>query len=188
MKTKIANTGRNLFLIAALLSISVLSFSQDKKLTRKERKEVEKAQLAWNFHIIDSLLSEKSFVLEADYLQNKYGDRVPVTSMINFIKIDGEKGVIQTGNDSYVGYNGLGGVTAEGNVNNWQINKNFKNMTYNVRFNIISNLGNYDVALNVNAANNATATITSLGPGKLSWVGHLVTLNNSRVFKGTTTY
>ena len=175
-------------MIAALLSISVLSFSQDKKLSRKERKEVEKTQLAMNFHIIDSLLAEKSFVLEADYLQDKYGLRIPVTSTINFIKVSKDEGVLQTGNSHYTGYNGLGGTTAVGSVGKWKINKDFKNMSYDVQFYIASNLGHYDVALKVNAANYATATITGLGPGKLSWVGHLVTLDNSRIFKGTTSY
>lgn len=188
MKANILKTGRYLFLLAALFSISVYSFSQDKKLSRKERKEVEKAQLARNFYIIDSLFAERSFVLEADYLQDKYGTRIPVTSTINFIKVNKDEGVLQTGNTQYVGYNGLGGTTAVGNVGKWKISKNFKNMSYNVQFYIASNLGHYDVALNVNAANYATATITGLGPGKLSWVGHLVTLDNSRVFKGTTSY
>ena len=177
MKANILKTGRYLFLLAALFSISVYSFSQDKKLSRKERKEVEKAQLARNFYIIDSL-----------FLQDKYGTRIPVTSTINFIKVNKDEGVLQTGNTQYVGYNGLGGTTAVGNVGKWKISKNFKNMSYNVQFYIASNLGHYDVALNVNAANYATATITGLGPGKLSWVGHLVTLDNSRVFKGTTSY
>ena len=179
---------RNLFILTGLFLIPALSYSQDDKLSRQERKVVGKAQLARNFYILDSLFSEKSFVLEADFLQNKYGDRVPVTSQINFIRVDGDKGVIQTGNNSYAGYNGVGGETAEGNISNWQIDKNLKQMTYNVRFSIISSLGHYDVGLFVNAANNATATITSLGPGKLSWIGHLATVNNSRVFKGMTTY
>ncbi len=188
MKTNIIKTGRDLFLVTLLMSLSVLTYAQDRKLSRKERKEVEKAELAWNFHVIDSLLNEKSFVLEADYLQNKYGSRVPVVSMINFIKVNRDKGILQTGNNYYSGYNGLGGETAEGNVGSWKIHKNLKNMSYLVQFNITTNLGHYDVSLNVNAANHATATISGLGPEKLSWVGHLVTIDNSRVFKGTTSY
>ena len=188
MKTNIIQTGRGLLLMTLLVSLSALTYAQDRKLSRKERKEIEKAQLQRNFYVIDSLLTERSFVLEADYLQDTYGTRVPVTSNINFIKVDRDKGVLQTGNTMYVGYNGLGGTTAEGSVGKWKINKDFRNMSYNVQFYISSNLGHYDVSLSVNAANYATATITGLGPGKLSWVGHLVTVDNSRAFKGMTSY
>jgi hypothetical protein len=41
--------------------------------------------------------------------------------------------------------------------------------------------------MTVSADNNAIATITGLGPGRLTWEGCLVTINNSRVFKGKNT-
>jgi len=185
MKTKILKTGRNLFLVTALISISVLVNAQDIKLNRQERKEVEKADLAWNFYVLDSLFNTKSFVLEADYLQDKYGFRVPVPQNLNFIKVNDARGIIQTGNSFSMGSNGVGGVTAEGSLRYWKINKNDKRMSYTVRFNLATNIGFFDVFLSVNAANNAQATISGLGPGKLTWVGHIVTVDNSRVFKGT---
>jgi len=75
-------------LVFGFILISLNSNSQDVKLSRQERKEVRKAQMALNFHILDSLLNAKSFVLEADYLQNGYGFRIPVISSLNFIKVD----------------------------------------------------------------------------------------------------
>jgi hypothetical protein len=187
MKTNIIKTTWNLFLVAVLLTSSVLVNAQDIKLSRRERKEVEKANLEWNFHILDSLLNAKSFVLEADYLQDKYGMRVPVLQSLNFIKVNATNGVLQTGNNYSMGLNGVGGVTAEGSLGSWKISKDFKRMSYVVQFYISTNIGHYDVTLNVNAANNAQATITGLGPGRLTWVGHLVTLDNTRVFKGSIT-
>lgn len=184
MKASILKTGRNLFLATVLLSFAFPASSQDIKLSRQERKEVEKAQLAWNFHILDSLLNAKRFVLEADYLQDRYGMRIPVAQNLNFIKVNDPDGVLQTGNNFSMGPNGVGGVTAEGPLGSWKIFKDFKRMSYVVRFSISSNIGHYDVVLDVNAANYAQATITGLGPGKLTWVGHLVTVDNSRVFKG----
>jgi len=174
----------NLFLIFGLFWVSLNSNSQDTKLSRQELKEVQKAQNAANFYILDSLLNSKSFVLEADYLQNEYGERVPVVSTLNFIKLDKSRGVLQTGSDFIRGSNGVGGVTAEGNLGGWKVDKDTKRYTHRLQFNLLTNIGNFDVFMTVTSDNYATATITGSGPGKLTWVGHLTTINNSRVFKG----
>jgi len=174
----------NLFFVLGFFLISLFSNSQDIKLTRQERKEVRKAQLDANFNILDSLLNAKNFVLEADYLQNNFGVRIPVLSTLNFIKIGGSKGVLQTGSALSMGYNNVGGVTAEGNIGAWEINKNIKKLSYTLHFSLLTQIGHYDVFMMVNSDNNASATITGLGPGQLTWVGHLETIDNSRIFKG----
>jgi hypothetical protein len=177
----------SLFLVTALFCNAFVMYSQDAKLSRQERKEVRKAAMTANFNILDSLLNAKSFVLVADYLRNTYGNVVPVVPSLNFIRVSNTKGVLQTGANDGMGYNGVGGVTAEGNLAGYKIYKDFKNMTYTLRFNLTTNIGIYDVLMTVNAANNASATITGLGPGNLTWQGHLETINNSRVFKGFNT-
>lgn len=183
MKLNIAG----LFLVLGLLLISSYSNAQDFKLTRKERKEVRKAQMDANFYILDSLLNERNFVLEADFLQDKYGMRLPVISNVNFLKVNQSSSVLQTGTVSGFGYNGVGGVTAEGKIGSWNIHKNVKDLTYTLHFSVMTQIGSYDVILTVNSENNASATVTGLWPGKLTWVGHLYTLDNSRVFKGQNT-
>lgn len=183
MKTYMAS----LFLvILGFPGLTSYSYSQDIKLTRQERKEVKKAQLMANYYALDSLLNERAFVLEADYLQNRYGERILVSSNLNFIKVTGSNGILQTGSYSGFGYNGVGGVTAEGSIGNWKIYKNPKKLSYTVQFSIQSNIGHYDIIMNVNANTSASATISGLGPGNLTWEGHLVMLRNSRVFKGQT--
>jgi hypothetical protein len=174
-------------LLFCLLSFSINGNSQDTKLTRQERKEVRKAQMTENFYILDSLLNSRRFVLEADYLKNQYGDMVAVTSMLNFIKVNGSKGVLQTGSNLRIGSNGVGGATAEGTIGLWEIKRNVKNLTYTLRFNLLTNIGNYDVLLTVSSDNRASATISGSTPGKLTWDGHLKTIDNSRVFKGQNT-
>jgi hypothetical protein len=186
MKTFKVKTA-NLFLIFGLLLISLNGNAQDNKLTKQEKKEVKKAQMAANFTILDSLLNVKKYVLEADYLIDRYGQRVIVTSNLNFIKVNDANSVLQTGSNYSQGTNGVGGVTAEGSISKYEITKDQKHLSYDVRFTIMSNLGIYDVFMTVNADNHAVATITGLGPGKLSWEGHLSTIDNSRVFKGMNT-
>jgi hypothetical protein len=187
MKTMKMKTVSLLWVLGFLL-ISIIGNSQNPKLSRQEKKEVRKAQLDANFYILDSLLKAQSFVLEADFLQNSYGYRIPVVSNLSFVKVDGSKGILQTGSDSNIGYNGVGGVTAEGSVGNWKIFTDYKHQSYRLQFNLNSIIGIYDISMTVSADNNATATISGLGPGKLTWQGHLATVDNSRVFKGQETY
>jgi len=177
----------SLFWILGFFLITLNSNSQDIKLSRQERKEVRKAQMAANFYVLDSLLNSKSFVLEADYLQNGYGYRVPVVSGLNFIKVDELKGILQTGSDFRIGYNGVGGVTAEGSIGSWKIGKNLKALSHTIQFSLLTQIGYYDVFMIVSSDNHATATIRGSGRGQLTWDGHLETINNSRVFKGHNT-
>lgn len=183
MRYKIAGA----FLLLGLLAVTSEANSQEAKLTRQELKEVRKAQLAANYQILDSLLNKRMFVLEAEYLANKYGDKIVVTPNLNFIKLDKQTGILQTGTPYGAGFNGVGGVTAEGTLGKWQVIKDPKRMNYTVRFNLLTNIGNYDVLMIVSADANARATISGLGPGKLTWEGRLETIANSRVFKGRNT-
>lgn len=186
MKT-IRNKMVSLFLLLGLLGLTSVSYSQNVKLTRQERKEVKKAQLTANYYILDSLLKARTFVLQADYLESKYGDRISVLPDLNFIKVYETNGILQTGSVFGVGYNGVGGVTAEGPIGTWTVYKNDKELSYTVRFSLLTNIGNYDVVMNVSSNTRASATITGLGPGRLTWSGHLGTIGNTRVFKGQNT-
>jgi hypothetical protein len=176
-----------LLVLSGLFGHSICGISQDVKPDKQERKEAKKAQMTANFYVLDSLLRSGRFVLEADFLQNKYGSRVSVPPMLNFIRVDGPKGVLQTGSDTRQGYNGVGGVTAEGSIVDYKITNDKKHLSTTVTFNLVSTLGNFDIFLTVSADNNATATISGSTSGRLTWDGHLVTLSNSRVFKGYNT-
>ncbi len=187
MKTFNRNTAITLLMLA-FFGISLTGNSQEKKMTRQERKEARQAELTTNFNILDSLLTEKKFVLEADYLSDQYGNITQVPSNTNFIRVNSTDGVLQTGWYSGMGYNGLGGVTTEGSIQSWKLYQDSKRLNYNLQFSLNTTLGIYDVSMNVGADNNVYATISGLWPGKLIYKGHLATLDNSRVFKGTTTY
>ena len=183
MKTSILNL-KKLFLAIGLLFISVYSNSQDGKLSREEKKEAKRDKDFYNFQVIDSMLLNKRFILEADFLENKYGDRSPVMSNVNFILVDSLRAVLQTGSNSLYGSNGVGGATAEGTVSRLKITKNLKNLSFTIWFTITSQIGIYDVAMTINSDKQARATISGTTPGKLTYVGRVVEINNSGVFKG----
>ena len=173
-----------LFLAVGLFLISHDGYSQEVKFNKQERKEAREMVRYANFHLLDSLLESKRFVLEADYLQNQYGDRIIVTPLLNFIKVNSSDIVLQTGTSIERGFNGVGGVTAEGRVGTYEVIRNLKNLSYYLKFTVLSNLGPYDVSITVNSDNRARATISGLSRGKLIYEGRLVTLENSRVYKG----
>ena len=87
MKTSIFKL-ENLFLIIGLFLVSFNSNSQDNRMSRQEQKEARRDKQYFNFQVLDTILKNKSFVLEADFLENEYGNRRPVLSDLNFIKVD----------------------------------------------------------------------------------------------------
>jgi hypothetical protein len=183
MKTSI-NKLEYAFLTIVFLLVAFKSYSQDDKLTRQEKKAAQKEQQYINYQVLDSMIKNKSFVLEADFLENGFGGRRPVMSNINFIMVDSLKAVLQTGNDNRMGYNGVGGVTAEGQISNMKVTKNQKSLSFFLRFTVSTQVGFYDVAMNIYSTNFARAEITGLTAGKLIYDGRIQTLYNSRVYKG----
>ena len=177
-----------LFLVSGLILITYFSYGQEAKLTKEQKKEIRKKELEARYTTLDSLLASRRFVLAADFLQGRSGERIIVTSTLNFVKVNGETGTLQVGANSGIGYNGLGGVTAEGSIAGWVLEKNSRNHTISVRFNISSAIGHYDVLMIVSASNSTSATISGLSAGSLTWTGHLESLNKSRVFQGQTNY
>jgi hypothetical protein len=183
MKTSIFKL-ESLFLAIGLFLISFSSNSQDNKLSRQEQKEARRDKQYFNFQVLDTILKNKSFVLEADFLENEFGNRRPVLSDLNFIKVDSSDVVLQTGSNYNMGFNGVGGATAEGNINNMKIVKNLKNLTFYLQFSVLTNIGIYYVSMTINSDCAARATITGLTRGKLVYDGRIKTIESSGFYKG----
>jgi hypothetical protein len=174
-----------------LLGLGLIPYNvnaQNVKLTRQEKKEIELAEMNANFYAIDTLLARKTFVLEADYLQNQNGNKIPVTSILNFIKVDSTKATLQTGDNNSTGYNGVGGTTAEGDLQSYKVTKDIKRLTHTVRFSVMTNVGIFDVLMFVGADSKARATITGLYGGNLTWEGQFRNLYDSHFFRGRESY
>ena len=175
-------------MIVLVLATSMSVVPQDSKPSKQSKKEAKRAKSVAEFQVLDSLLSSGRYVLEANYLQNKYGTMVSVPSSLNFISVDGPKGVLQTGADTRQGYNGVGGVTAEGNISDYEMRRDSKRLTVTITFQILTTLGNYDIFMNIAGDNIASATISGSTSGKLTWRGRIVSLDKSKVYKGHITY
>jgi len=183
------NMNIKFFIVCFALITSVTAVcAQSKKEAKKSRKEAEKVMLTANFYAQDTIINLREFVLEANYLQGRRGELISVSSNINFVKVLGEKGTLQTGANTAYGFNGLGGVTTEGTISNYKVSKNAKSLTHRVSFDMISSIGVFNIDMNIMANNTASATITSTSSMRVTWKGELVALFNTNIFKGQDTY
>ena len=131
------------------------------------------------------MLENKNFVLESDFLENRYGYRFPVSPNINFVKVEpGGEAVIQIGSNYRIGPNGVGGVTAKGKITKWEVTENQKNKTFNVVMYVLTPVGNYDLYFNIMPGGQATARLTGTTGGHLTFDGDLVSSDDSIVYEG----
>ena len=188
-----------LFLLFSIFVLTVFAQNEEEKVySRKELKGIAKEEKKAKREAQDELLRKQThplltmhrFVLEADYVGDGRGSRIPVNSTINFIAVDSSKAVIQLGTTSGIGYNGVGGITVDGNVTKYdlKINEGKKGRTYSLMFNVMTSLGMYDITLLVNSTGYTDATVRSTRSGQLKYSGNLVPIGLSKVYKGTSIF
>jgi hypothetical protein len=168
----------------------VLSKKEQRRIAKEQRK-AEKARAEEEMREITSLMIEyQRFVLEANYVGDHRGNRVPVSNLLNFIAVDSNEVVLQLGSHFGVGINGVGGVTVEGKVSRYEVKKQEgkKGSSYYVLMYIQSSAGMYDVSMNITPLGYADATVRGTVSGQLRYSGKLVPLSKSKVYKGQTNY
>ncbi len=137
-----------------------------------------------HFNSLAKLLESKSFVIEANTLYDKWGNRYSVNSILNFVMVDSTQSIIQIGNNTEFGDNGVGGITAKGSISSRKLYKDEKHNTLSLRVIVISQIGACDVLIEVSTSGEATATISGLTSTKIILSGQIFTLRDSRVYVG----
>jgi hypothetical protein len=179
------------FIITALLIATGVSAQdniqkQDADNSQKiEKKEQREALQSKQLKEISALINSKRFSLEADNLNNQYGYRWFVTPNLNFILVDSSESVIQTGRNVGIGYNGVGGITAKGAIKSWKVQTNEKQKTLTVEWNVSTNIGFFNIVMYVSSSGSATATLSGNWPGRLTYEGHLIPLDDSYAYQGS---
>ena len=174
------------FALLILLAISATTIfaqhqNEDSTMSRKEKR---KAELEKQFQYTKEMLESKNFVLESDFIQNRYGQRTSVSSSINFVKVDSSEAVIQIGSNHRIGPNGVGGVTAKGRITNWEMETNEKKKMFRITMTVMTNIGTYDVHFSINPHRQATARLSGMRASGLTFDGDIVALNESAVYEG----
>lgn len=183
---------KNLVVLIPILLCYLYSPAQDStfvKPTRAEIKAKKKAEkeaaLLDQFHMLDSIIEKRSYVLEADYLSNERGRRIRVNYLLNFVKIDSSEVVLQIGSNHGLGYNGVGGITAKGPIKNYKVDKDEKSKTFYITLSVTTAVGYYDIFINISSYGRANASISGLHYGKVNWDGRIVPIDESNVYEGS---
>ena len=179
-----------IIVLAALITLPAFTQELSKKEQRKLEKELKNEQkaeeAAQKAEIVNAMVHYQRFVLEANTLRDKRGNSVNVSSNLNFIASDSISGVIQVGSNSYIGSNGVGGVTVSGSISNYKYSINEKSGSYNISYYLRTPVGSYDVRMTAFSDGRADADVSSTTWGsKLRYSGYLVPPAMSRVFEGS---
>jgi len=147
----------------------------------KEKKQSEEDV---QYQLNKTMLENRDFVLEADYLQDHRGNRQFVNHMINFVQVDSTTAIIQIGSDFRNGPNGVGGITAKGEITNWKLTEDKKNKSFNLYINVMTSIGIYDLFFRIYPFGNSTALLTGLRYGQLTFEGGLQPYSESSIYQG----
>lgn len=187
--------------ITVLLTIIFCTslFSQEEEtLSRKELKKIAKEEKRARKHaeeeqireLVSLMMVYHRFVLEAEFVGNQTGQRIPVNSNINFIAVDSTKATLQLGTPHGVGYNGVGGITVDGRITKYdlQVIQGKRSKSYNLMIFISTSIGMYDLTFNISETGYADATVKGNTMGQLRYSGKIVPISMSRVYKGTSLF
>ncbi len=170
--------------IVAVSTLSLVSCGPAKPLTPEEQ-----AVLDSKIKLYTEIFEQKSFVLEANTVYSKKGRSFQMNSSINFVKLDEGVGVVQLAFDQLVGWNGVGGITLDGKVRNYKINKGDGSKMPSVQFDMNGTLGWATVRINVNSSGMARADVDAgMSGDRVSFSGPLKPLKESSVYQGTTRF
>lgn len=184
-------------ILAAIIGLSMNLFADNeptreewRNMSREERKAYREKKLAENHAITGAILQSKAWVLEANTLQDRYGETYQISSTLNFIGIAEENVTVQLGSNYDIGYNGVGGVTVDSRVSDYEvIEGKRKNSGYTVTLSLMSAvMGSSRIVIHVSPEGTASATLTTMEGDRITYNGSIVHLSQSIVYKGTTLY
>ena len=111
--------------------------------------------------------------------------RLPwVSNGINFVSVDSTEAIIQVGSNYRIGANGVGGVTAKGKITSWKFTEYKKKNYFGLRINVLTPIGIYDLYFSISPSGQATAQLTGLTAGRLTFDGNIVPWENLTVYEG----
>lgn len=169
---------------------NVEAWKQDmQKFNAKIKEDHKLNELADSLASIQAIaaIRNKDFVLQVDNVTFRSGNTVFVNSSTNFISVKGNRAVVQISPSNFAsGPNGVGGVTVDGGISNYQITTDRKgrvNLTYNVSGIGIS--AQVEVYI-VPGSTYAQATIYPNFNSNTLWLsGTVVPYNNANVIEGS---
>lgn len=177
------------FFISSLfivLIFSSASFGQEShKLSKKERKELKKKEQLEQKRALLELLHSREWVIEAHTVFDRYNQSYQLNPSINFVGVKGNEGALQLGFDGLIGWNGVGGVTIDGTVTQYEVKEGKENQSpsANIRFQG-RGVGSASINISLNTSGQATAKVSGDFGDRITFSGMIKPLDESVVYKG----
>lgn len=180
-----------ILLLFPLISLSAqaqgsnLSKKEIRQMAKLKQKEAEEKQRQTDIKITSHLIKNQRYILMADEISNRYGNRLYVNRMLNFVLVDSINAIIQVGDNHSIGSNGVGGFTIDGRITKYEVKKNEKKKSYYISFWVQSPGGSFDVSLNISESGYTSASVSSATMGgRLSYYGKLEPIQKRKIYKG----
>ena len=177
--------------LSILLPLIIMTFMlpaqemQKDTLSKKEIRKMKREAEAQNqFMDTYKLLVDRSFVLQADYIENQRLYQPKVKSMINFVMVDSTDFAIQVGSDIHNGRNGVGGTTLKGKITGYNLTRDEKTKSFSLVIKVNTPFGYGNLFFDISALGDASASVSGMGSGLLIFKGRIVRLKDSFVFLG----
>lgn len=157
---------------------------EQRKMERAERKIQKAEEKKRKQEFVLELVKDQNFVIEANTVSGRYVSRFAVHPGTNFVKIEGDRVTVQTANNWGFGYNGLGGITINGNIKDYKVITNKKNNT-SVLIEFTSPLfGLSTLNLHFQESGFASAMMVDNWGRRVTFQGQFFPLEDSRIFEG----
>ncbi|MDF9798591.1 hypothetical protein OKW21_003854 [Catalinimonas alkaloidigena] len=160
-----------------------------RKQERMEKKRMKALAMERSKEQAYNLAQNKTFVLEADALYDRYMNRYNMVAN-SFIMIDGDRMVLQTAApNGHFGYNGLGGITLNGKILDYEILEGSEKKPVRISAQVSTTaLGHGTLNMSFSGKNNARATFRDNWGNRVTFSGQLNSLDDSVIYEGQTIF
>jgi hypothetical protein len=166
-----------------------LTKKEQRKLERQKKKEKRLKKSTTSRKFYTNLIKNKRWVFQATRLFGPSGVYYSVTPDLNFVAVQDNKIILQFGFQGVIGWNGVGGITAEGFLTDFKFNpgKNSK-QAMSISANIQPKYGGGSPYFTMDIGNDGSAniTVTLINGGTLRMGGQIYSPAQSSVYKGQT--
>ena len=160
---------------------------EEKKAMRKVKKEEDKRKREEALIEFEKYAEMREWVVEAHTVFDKQGQSYQMDPNINFVGVTKDETTVQLSFTGLMGWNGVGGVTLVGKIGKYEYSSDGKSL--NITMSAMgSGLGVVDIFMTVTGDGNGRATVSGNWGERITFQGRFVSLEESTVYKGTTTY
>jgi hypothetical protein len=190
---------RTFLVILILLVFPVLMFGQEKKLSRKEKKELKEKISEANLEGFYNLIESKKFIIEIEQVVSNVGDTYNVEKTTNFCAFDSLNSSIQLSfkrnggaslqeakrNDNLgsINYGDKEGINITGKIDRFELSPRKAGKPVRLTGSINNrNGGNSQFSLSVSSSGKTNVTITDKKGVRTTFLGELKSLEVTSVF------